>query len=791
MASSRNLPTASWRRYAPVYLALGVGAVVSLALFLISRSVLTSSAATAFERRAGTVTAVLEIGIGTYLQVVQSLRNFFVASDTVLPEEFHTFLRWEVTNAPGLRALGWAPAVPPDRIDEVEAELTAEHNVPVRVHVLTPDGPAPAPPSDVHLPAFYIAPRQGNEAYLGLDLATDPYRSSAVHRAIALGSIAASDWMGVVGGGTGVMLVAPVRDGSGSPLRGVVFGSFGIADLIHSTLGGVQTDVNIEILNTAEDGPGQKGLRYDGEEGSLTPIDEAEASRHPSSRFVRRYTLSVAGQEWALVFYPTEDLDIKYWISWAFLATGLALTGLLAAYLTMSIRRTGEIVGVNRSLEREASLRRRVEAELRESETDQRLLAEASRVLVSSLDYEATLRAVARLVVPTLADWAIIHLVRPGDVIALLEVAGIDAEREKRIRELLERHPLDMGRSSLPIVQVIRTGESHLVSDLTEEDLRAISLDEEPLEIYRSGRGGSLLIVPLRARDRTLGTITLLTTDGRRLDAGDRALAEELAVRAAFAVENAQLFEAAQAASQAKSNFLAVISHELRTPLNAIMGYTDLLLMGVPEPPGEEQRKQIMRISASARHLLELIEEILTFSRLEGGEESVRAGFGDLRRVVEETVARMRPSAEEKGLALRVDLPDEPLEASTDAAMVRQILTNLLSNAIKFTERGEVTVRGERQEDRIVIHVRDTGIGIPPEQMDHLFDPFWQAEEATTRRVGGTGLGLPVARRLTHLLGGTLSVESEVGRGSTFTVSIPRTVGEASTQSDEREREAQ
>ena len=115
----------------------------------------------------------------------------------------------------------------------------------------------------------------------------------------------------------------------------------------------------------------------------------------------------------------------------------------------------------------------------------------------------------------------------------------------------------------------------------------------------------------------------------------------------------------------------------------------------------------------------------------------------------------------------------------------------LYFSIILIKERGEVTVRGERQEGRIVIHVRDTGIGIPPEQMDHLFDPFWQAEEATTRRVGGTGLGLPVARRLTHLLGGTLSVESEVGRGSTFTVSIPRTVGEASTQSDEREREAQ
>lgn len=230
----------------------------------------------------------------------------------------------------------------------------------------------------------------------------------------------------------------------------------------------------------------------------------------------------------------------------------------------------------------------------------------------------------------------------------------------------------------------------------------------------------------------------------------------------------------AETANRTKGDFLAVMSHELRTPLSAIIGYQELLADGITGPVTESQRQQLNRIKVSARHLLQLIDEILTYSRAEAGKEEVRYEWAGVNAMVDEAAALVEPLATDKGVAFAVTRIDPPLTIRTDPRKVRQILVNLLSNAVKFTDAGgTVSLRALRNEDRLELLIGDTGIGIRLEHIDLIFDPFWQVEQKATRRAGGTGLGLSVSRRLARLLGGDISVRSDIGRGSVFTVTLP------------------
>jgi signal transduction histidine kinase len=232
----------------------------------------------------------------------------------------------------------------------------------------------------------------------------------------------------------------------------------------------------------------------------------------------------------------------------------------------------------------------------------------------------------------------------------------------------------------------------------------------------------------------------------------------------------------AERANRAKNDFLAVMSHELRTPLNAIIGYGSLLRDGIPDPATPGQRQQLERIGASAKHLLALIDEVLTLSRLELGRERITPARITVASLCEEAAAMMEPEASRKGLALTMQLPEPDVTMTTDAGKLRQALVNLIGNAVKFTDRGEVQVRAWAEEDGgvLVFEIEDTGIGISAEHLPLVFDAFWQVDQAPTRRVGGTGLGLHVTRRLVRLLGGDVAARSVMGEGSCFTVRVPR-----------------
>jgi signal transduction histidine kinase len=239
----------------------------------------------------------------------------------------------------------------------------------------------------------------------------------------------------------------------------------------------------------------------------------------------------------------------------------------------------------------------------------------------------------------------------------------------------------------------------------------------------------------------------------------------------AVAAELTKAKEAAEAASNAKSRFLAVVSHELRTPLTAITGYAAILLEGVTGKLTEQQAGFVERMRTAAWHLTSVIDGILTFSRAEAGADEVRLEDVDVCALTEETAALLAPQVGKKSLALRVHVPPQGLRVRTDVGKLRQILLNLIGNAVKFSDTGTIDVVVRRAAERFQIIVTDEGPGIPAERLHEVFEPFTQLANSNGR--GGSGLGLSATRMLTELLGGSVTVKSTPGRGSEFKIDLP------------------
>jgi signal transduction histidine kinase len=402
-----------------------------------------------------------------------------------------------------------------------------------------------------------------------------------------------------------------------------------------------------------------------------------------------------------------------------------------------------------------------------------RFLADAGTLLASSLDYEQTLRTLARLAVDHIADWALIYMLDPLGSVERLEVAHRDpalTESAQALRAL----PIEASGAN-PVLEVLRTRQSTLITDIDDAQLAAMTDGTEHFELAHRLGVSSVMLVPLIARDRELGAIGFVSSSRERpFTEDDLAVAEELAARAALAVDNVRLYRAAQEANEAKTNLLAVISHDLRTPLNSIMGHAELLEMGLPEPLGDASLERVERIRLSAAHLVYLIDQLLSFARLESGHDEVLLQPTDAAALTRDVAAVIEPLAHSAGLQFIVQVCAERTAIVTDPDRLRQVLLNLAGNACKYTQEGEVRLSlSDGERNYLEWAVSDTGVGIDATHLDHIFEPFWQADPAQRTRNGGTGLGLSVVRRLISMLGGTVSVRSEPGRGSTFTVRLP------------------
>ena len=289
----------------------------------------------------------------------------------------------------------------------------------------------------------------------------------------------------------------------------------------------------------------------------------------------------------------------------------------------------------------------------------------------------------------------------------------------------------------------------------------------------------SRAVLPLLIGDRLLGLITLSFDGTRTIDPSEQTFMMAVAANCAQALERARLFEAeqraraeAEAASGAKSDFLAVMSHELRTPLTAVIGYADLLDGEVPGPLNEAQKLHIKRMKASAWHLLDLISDILSFSKIEAGREEANLHVFSVNDLAREVISVIIPQAERKGLAVQLQLPQDHMTMYSDAAKVRQILLNLLTNAVKFTESGSVRLSVSASQSEVVFIVEDSGPGVASHDRERVFEAFTQLDQSATRAIGGVGLGLSVSRKLARLLGGDIQVESAPEGGATFTLRL-------------------
>jgi signal transduction histidine kinase len=258
---------------------------------------------------------------------------------------------------------------------------------------------------------------------------------------------------------------------------------------------------------------------------------------------------------------------------------------------------------------------------------------------------------------------------------------------------------------------------------------------------------------------------------------GDGAvvLIQDVTERVAREEELRNAMEEAQQANRAKAEFLASMSHELRTPIGAMSGYADLLADGIFGDVSETQRTQLLRIKVVGAHLLSIVEEILSFARIEAGRETLHVDPTTVATLVSQAISAVEPLAGRKGLALIAATPDESATIVTDCVKARQILINLLGNAVKFTVSGSISVAVDTSDDNLfAFAITDTGPGIAPEDQTRIFEPFVQVDGKLTREHSGTGLGLSVSRVLARLLGGDLVVRSARGAGSTFVLTLPR-----------------
>ncbi|HEY4102802.1 MAG TPA: PAS domain S-box protein [Polyangiaceae bacterium] len=414
-------------------------------------------------------------------------------------------------------------------------------------------------------------------------------------------------------------------------------------------------------------------------------------------------------------------------------------------------------------------------------ESRRAFLADATAALSGSLDYGQTVSQVAQLCVPTLADWCTVDLLEEGERLpSRLAVAHVDPAKVELAQELAERYPPDPDHPS-GVLSVLQTGRSQLYPEIQDELLVVGARDSEHLRIARELKLRSAMIVPLIARGKVHGAMTFAYADSdRRYRADDLDYAEQLAMRCAAAIDNARLFSseqrsrrAAEIANRAKDEFLAVVSHELRTPLNAIMGWAKLLVAGQVDDLRHQNALETIERNAVA--MAQLVEDLLDMSRVVSGKMRLEVQHVNLAQVTSAAIESVRPAASARGVDLTSMLDSTAGPLLGDPTRLQQIVWNLLSNAVKFTPRlGKVRVVLQRVGSSIEVTVTDTGKGIAPNFLPHVFEAFRQEDASSKRSLGGLGLGLAITRQLVELHGGNIFAESEgEGQGTKFTVTLP------------------
>jgi len=689
----------------------------SVALFLLASRWEQDRLRVAFHQRADTVATNLETGVDGYLQFLRAIERFYVISGTVDRHKFHEFAQTALRDFPGLAALSWNPRVRDAARASFEAAVRHEGYAGFRFMERDAQGRLrPAARRDEYIVVTYIEPYAGNEAALGYDIGSDARRRAAIERAHESGATVATGRIRLVqepGEQWGILLLQPVyRDGE------ALNDAESRRRALQGFAGGVLRMSSIVRAAMPVADRHDMSLRFLDEsapqsERTLHEINAGIAT--PAAEALRfDHIFEAAGRSYRIVALPTPAYLAAHpaLVAWSVLVASLVFCALLEAFLLFV---TGRAAQVARLVEERTQ-------ELRDSRERLALAIEGSN--------------------QALFDW---------DVVTGKVVLG---EQWSRI----------IGGGHGTLVTTINDFQALVHPDDVPQ------VRQQSADLVRGQR--SFYYVEHRVRSETGGWIWVAS----RAKVVERDAAG-CATRVAGT--NVDITERKEV-ERLKNGFIATVSHELRTPLNAIIGVTEILIEDARDLKREEEIEPLERVLRAGRHLLALINDILDLSKIEAGKMELYFDSFPIAPLVEDVVKTIQPMAQKNGNQLVVNCSADTGTMYADQTRVRQALLNLVSNANKFTDRGKVTISAQRTvEDGgawITLAVTDTGIGVTPELMGRLFQEFVQAETTTTRRYGGTGLGLVISRRFCQMMGGDITVESEIGRGSTFTIRLPAEV---------------
>ncbi|CAN5123439.1 ATP-binding protein [soil metagenome] len=428
-----------------------------------------------------------------------------------------------------------------------------------------------------------------------------------------------------------------------------------------------------------------------------------------------------------------------------------------------------------------SALREQQSAELAEhSRRSAEFLAAEGRRIGESLDEGATMGAINRTRLPLRGAWCIVDSLADDRSMHRLAIVHPDATKQALLATI-EGHWIPDSSDRFGLPAAVRDVDATALPGRLETFTNASQQPDVAAALDELG-AGELLTVPLLIRDQLIGALTFVAAELGRFSADDVQLAIELGARSAKALERARLYGEsialrlrAESASQAKSTFLGMMSHELRTPLNAIGGYVDLIDMELRGPVTEAQHTDLARIRTNQKYLTSLITDLLNLTKVGGGNLVYNTTNIAARETVLAGISIVEPLIAQRNLSLETVLCDADVVASGDGDKVTQILVNLLSNAIKFTPPGgRLMVDCADDETTVRIRVGDTGIGIPADKLDVIFDPFMQVDASTLGTETGVGLGLAISRGLARAMRGDITVESTLGEGAQFTLTLPR-----------------
>lgn len=394
-------------------------------------------------------------------------------------------------------------------------------------------------------------------------------------------------------------------------------------------------------------------------------------------------------------------------------------------------------------------------------------LSEASKILSTSLDYQITLNQIAKLSVPMFADWCAVDLLNRDGQVDLVAVAHRDPKKVRWAKKLRQTRPIQLDVPN-GVGKVITAGVPEFYPIITEEMIKASSPDKKTYDLIMSLGFCSIIIVPLIVQGKSVGAISFVTTDSRRhYDQADFSTAQELAHRASVAVENATLYKESLEAVQLRDEFLSIASHELKTPVTSLKLYTQMLRKKMKDDP---LASYVQKMEKQVDKLTHLIVDLLTVSKIEFGHLTFTKEFFDFSQLIDEVTQHIQQTTDHQLIIKNPTLP--PLYG--DRERIGQILINLLTNAIKYSPtETPIQLRAQQTDGIIDVKVKDKGIGIDAVNHEKIFDRFYQVNEPTEKTYPGLGIGLYLSRQIARNHGGDITVQSQKGRGSTFTLTLP------------------